>query len=266
MTDMTDREFIELEKHGAVTVMRMNRSETLNAWNVQMRNEMRDTVIDLIEDQDLRVLVITGTGRGFSAGEDVRGMGDLTALGTRGFRAHARMFHNVLDNIEQIEVPVIAAINGVAAGGGCELALSCDFRFAAESGRLGLPENNVGLIPGSGGISRLVKLVGPSHAKRLVMTGDIVPAARALEIGLVDEVYPDGELMPKTLEFAQTLAEKAPLALATAKLVINQCMNVDIETGRNFERIGQSVLKLTEDHKEGARSFIEKRKPEFKGR
>ncbi len=263
---MTDLKYLELEKHGAVTVMRMNRPETLNAWNLEMRHEMRDTVVELVEDQDLRVLIITGTGRAFSAGEDVRGMGDLTSLGTRGFRAHARMFHNVLDNIEQMEVPVIAAINGVAAGGGCELALSCDFRFAAESGRLGLPENNVGLIPGSGGISRLVKVVGPSQAKRLVMTGEVIPASRAKEIGLVDEVYPDDELMPRAMEFAQTLAEKAPLALATAKVVINQCMNVDIETGRNFERIGQSVLKLTEDHKEGALSFIEKRKPEFKGR
>ena len=263
---MTERDFINLEKDGAVTVMTMNRPETLNAWNVQMRNEMRDTIVELVDDADLRVLIITGTGRGFSAGEDVRGMGDLTSLGPRGFRAHARMFHNVLDNIEQIEVPVIAAINGVAAGGGCELALSCDFRFAAESGRLGLPENNVGLIPGSGGISRLVKIVGPSCAKRLVMTGEIIPAAKALEIGLVDEVYPDDELMPKAMAFAQTLAAKAPLALATAKVVINQCVNVDIETGRNFERIGQSVLKLTEDHREGARSFIEKRKPEFKGR
>jgi enoyl-CoA hydratase len=263
---MTDLKYLELEKHGGVTVLRMNRPETLNAWNLEMRHEMRDTVVSLVEDQDLRVLVITGTGRGFSAGEDVRGMGDLTALGPRGFRAHARMFHNVLDNIEQMEVPVIAAINGVAAGGGCELALSCDFRFIAESGRMGLPENNVGLIPGSGGISRLVKVIGPSQAKRLVMTGEVIDAARAREIGLVDEVYPDEELMPKALEFAQTLAEKAPLALATAKLVINQCLNVDIETGRNFERIGQSVLKLTEDHKEGAQSFIEKRKPVFKGR
>jgi enoyl-CoA hydratase/carnithine racemase len=263
---MTELKYLELEKHGAVTVMRMNRPETLNAWNLEMRHEMRDTVVELVEDQDLRVLIITGTGRAFSAGEDVRGMGDLTSLGTRGFRAHARMFHNVLDNIEQMEVPVIAAINGVAAGGGCELALSCDFRFAAESGRMGLPENNVGLIPGSGGISRLVKVVGPSQAKRLVMTGEVIPAARALKIGLVDEVYQDEDLMPKALEFAQTLAEKAPLALATAKVVINQCMNVDIETGRNFERIGQSVLKLTEDHKEGALSFIEKRKPVFKGR
>ena len=131
---------------------------------------------------------------------------------------------------------------------------------------MGLPENNVGLIPGSGGISRLVKIVGPSASKRLVMTGEIINAAKAADIGLVDEVHPDEVLMDKAVEFAELLASKAPLALGTAKLVINQCVNVDIETGRNFERIGQSVLKLTEDHREGAQAFVEKRKPEFKGR
>src|SRR5690606_8842508 len=173
---------------------------------------------------------------------------------------------NVFDDIEQMEVPVIAALNGVAAGGGLELALSCDFRFAADTARMGLPENNVGLIPGSGGISRLVKLIGPAKAKRLVMTGEIIPAARALEIGLVDEIVPADRLMARAMEFAEQLAQKAPLALGTAKLVINQCVNVDTETGRNFERIGQSVLKLTADHREGQTAFVEKRKPKFEGR
>ena len=259
-------QFIKLERRGPITVMTLDRPERLNAWNMEMRQEMRAAVTEMVEDNDLRVAIITGSGRAFAAGEDVRDMGDLTALGPRGFRRHVRLFHNVLDDIEQMEVPVIAAINGVAAGGGLELALSCDFRFAASSARMGLPENNVGLIPGSGGISRLVKLVGPSTAKRLVMTGEIIAAERALAFGLVDEVYDDDELMPKALEFAQLLAAKAPLALGTAKLVINQCVNVDLETGRNLERLAQSVLKLTEDHAEGARAFVEKRKAEFKGR
>ena len=259
-------EFIELTRDGAVATLRLNRPDTLNAWNLQMREEMRDAVRALVEDDELRAVIITGTGRAFSAGEDVRGMGDLSAVGPRGFRRRVRMIHNVFDEIEQMELPVIAAVNGVAAGGGCELALSCDFRFAADSARLGLPENNVGLIPGSGGISRLVKLVGPSKAKRLVMTGEIVPAEKALALGLVDEVVPADDLMARAREFAALLASKAPLAIGTAKLVINQCANVDTETGRNFERIGQSVLKLTEDHKEGSTAFVEKRKPDFTGR
>lgn len=262
----TDFEFVKLEKEGPVSVMTLNRPDSLNAWNLQMRQEMRDAVAAMVEDDELRAIIITGAGRAFAAGEDVRGMGDLSAVGPKGFRRRVRMVHNVFDELEQIEVPVIAAINGVAAGGGLELALSCDFRFAAESARMGLPENNVGLIPGSGGISRLVKLVGPAKAKMLVMTGEIVPAAKALEIGLVEEVVPDDALMDRAKEFAEKLAAKAPLAIGTAKLVINQCANVDTETGRNFERIGQSVLKLTEDHKEGSTAFVEKRKPQFKGR
>ncbi len=259
-------DFIAFDRHDTIAILRLNRPDNLNAWNLAMRQELRDAVRACVEDDDLRVLIITGTGRAFSAGEDVRGMGDLSAVGPKGFRRRVRMIHNVFDEIEQMEIPVIAAINGVAAGGGLELALSCDFRFAADSAKMGLPENNVGLIPGSGGISRLVKLVGPSKAKRLVMTGEIVPADKALAYGLVDEVVPASDLIDHAVAFAEQLAAKAPLALGTAKLVINQCANVDTETGRNFERIGQSVLKLTEDHVEGAKAFVEKRKPDFKGR
>lgn len=259
-------EFITLDREGPITILRLNRPDNLNSWNLQMREELRDCIQDRVEDDDLRVLIITGTGRAFSAGEDVRGMGDLSSVGPKGFRRRVRMIHNVFDEIEQMEVPVIAAINGVAAGGGLELALSCDFRFAADTAKMGLPEGNVGLIPGSGGISRLVKLVGPSKAKRLVMTGEIVAAEKALQLGLVDEVVAADGLMDHAVEFAETLAKRAPLALGTAKLVINQCVNVDLETGRNFERIGQSVLKLTDDHEEGANAFIEKRKPDFKGK
>ncbi|MBL4756945.1 MAG: enoyl-CoA hydratase/isomerase family protein [Rhizobiales bacterium] len=258
-------EFIKFDREGPITILRLDRPDNLNSWNLKMREELRDAVRDCVEDDELRVLVITGTGRAFSAGEDVRGMGDLSAVSPKGFRRRVRMIHNVFDELEQIEVPVIAAINGVAAGGGLELALSCDFRFAADNARLGLPEGNVGLIPGSGGISRLVKLVGPSKAKRLIMTGEIIPAQKALEIGLVDEVFAADALIDEAIAFAEILAARAPLAIGTAKLVINQCVNVDLETGRNFERIGQSVLKLSKDHEEGVQAFLEKRKAEFKG-
>ncbi len=259
-------EFIRLEQSDRVATLTLDRPDRLNAWNLQMREEMRDAVRALVEDDDLRVAIITGAGRAFAAGEDVRGMEDLSEVGPKGFRRRVRMIHNVFDEIEQMEVPVIAAINGVAAGGGLELALSCDFRFAAQSARMGLPENNVGLIPGSGGISRLVKLVGPAKAKRLVMTGEIVPAETALAYGLIDEVLPDDGLMDRAREFAALLASKAPLAIGTAKLIINQCVNADTEMGRNLERLGQSALKLSADHAEGTRAFVEKRKPEFKGR
>lgn len=258
-------QFVKVERDGQIATLRLDRPDRLNAWNVEMRAQMRAAIDGLVEDDGLRVLIVTGTGRAFSAGEDVRGMGDLTAVGPKAFRRHVRTVHNVFDQIEQMEIPVIAAINGVAAGGGLELALSCDFRYAASSARLGLPEGNVGLIPGSGGISRLVKLIGPSRAKRLIMTGEMIMADKALAIGLIDEVHPDDSLMDAVMGFARTLAARAPLALGTAKLIVNQCVNVDLETGRNFERIGQSVLKLTDDHAEGVKAFVEKRKPDFKG-
>ena len=259
-------EFLKLTRDEGVAVLTLNRPTTLNSWNQKMRDELRDAVRELVSDAELRVLVITGEGRAFSAGEDVRGMQGLAEIGTKGFRRVARDIHNVFDEIEAIEVPVIAAINGVAAGGGLELALSCDFRFAAETAKLGFPENDVGLIPGSGGCSRLVKLIGISKAKRLVMSGEMIPAPRARDMGLVDEVFSSEQLMAKALEFAQTLEGKAPLALGLAKLVLNACANVDPDTGRQLERLGQSILKKTEDHEEGAKAFVEKRKPKFKGK
>lgn len=262
---MSEVDFIAFDRRDHIAILRLNRPDNLNSWNLQMRQELRDAVQSCVEDDALRVLIITGTGRAFSAGEDVRGMGDLSDVGPKGFRRRVRMIHNVFDEIEQMEIPVIAAINGVAAGGGMELSLSCDFRFAADTAKVGLPEGNVGLIPGSGGISRLVKLVGPSKAKRLVMTGEMIKADKALQYGLVDEVYPADALLDEAVAFAELLATRAPLALGSAKVVINQCANVDTETGRNFERIAQSVLKLTNDHKEGAQSFIEKRKANFTG-
>ncbi len=259
-------EFLKLEMDGGVGVLTLNRPETLNSWNQKMRDELRDAMRELVADDALRVLVITGSGRAFSAGEDVRGMQGLSDIGTRGFRRVARGIHNVFDEIEAIEVPVIAAINGVAAGGGMELALSCDFRFAADTAKMGFPENNVGLIPGSGGCSRLVKLVGLARAKQLVMSGEMITAQRALDIRLVEEVLPSEQLMPRAMAWAQQLAGKAPQALGLAKIVLNSCMNVDPDTGRNLERLGQSILKKTDDHLEGARAFVEKRRPEFKGR
>ncbi|MEK7862945.1 MAG: enoyl-CoA hydratase/isomerase family protein, partial [Chloroflexota bacterium] len=216
-------EFLKLERDGAVAVLTLNRPASFNSWNAKMREELRDAVRGLAGDDSLRAAVITGEGRAFSAGEDVRGMQGLADIGTRGFRRVAREIHNVFDELESIELPVIAAINGVAAGGGLELALSCDFRFAADTAKLGFPENKVGLIPGSGGCSRLVKLIGLAKAKRLVMSGEMVPARRALEIGLVEEVFAPDRLMPRTLEFARQLASKAPLALGLAKLVLNAC-------------------------------------------
>jgi enoyl-CoA hydratase len=257
-----------LEEDGpdGVRVLTLNRPDKLNAWNTQMRRELRDAVDSAAADPKLRVLILTGAGRAFSAGEDVGGMQELAEIGTRGFRAAARTIHDVFDTIEAMEIPVIAAIDGVAAGGGFELALSCDFRVMTERSRFVMPEAKVGLIPGSGGCSRLVRHVGLGRAKELVMLGAGIPAGRAVELGLATEVVGEGRAVDAARKLADQILGLAPLAVGMAKLVLNTCTDVDAETGRRLERLGQSVLKTTSDHREGAAAFLEKRPPRWEAR
>lgn len=247
-------------------VITLNRPDKLNAWDSLMRSELRTAVEDAAGDPAVRALVLTGAGRAFSAGEDVGGMGSLADVGTRRFRAIARQIHDVFDMIESLEAPVIAAVNGVAAGGGFELALSCDFRVLAETARFVMPEVKVGLIPGSGGCSRLVRHVGLGRAKELVMLGLPVNAAEAQRMGLATRVVPEGGALDGARKLARQLAEFAPLALGMAKVVLNACADVDSESGRRLERLGQSILKTTEDHREGAQAFMEKRHPDWQAR
>ena len=263
---MSERFVLEEDRQEGIRVLTLNRPEKLNAWHAPMRQQLRAVVDGLVGDPGVRVVIVTGAGRAFSAGEDVTGMAGLTEIGTRGFRAVARQIHDVFDLIESIEVPVIAAINGVAAGGGLELALSCDFRVVSEDARLVMPEAKVGLIPGSGGCSRLVRLVGLARAKEMVMLGRPLDAAAAKAAGLATEVSPSGKTVDVALDLAAELGRFAPLALGMAKLVLNSCADVDAETGRRLERLGQSVLKTTDDHREAATAFVEKRPPRFTGR
>jgi enoyl-CoA hydratase/carnithine racemase len=256
---------LEEERGDGVRILTLNRPDRLNAWNATMRAEMRDAIDHAAADRDLRVLILAGAGRGFSAGEDVSDMGDLAAIGTRGFRAVARGIHDVFDTVELLEVPVIAAIDGVAAGGGFELALSCDFRVLGEGSRLIMPEGKVGLIPGSGGCSRMVRHLGLGRAKELVMLGGSLDAEQARVTGLATRVVPKGTAVDAAVAMAGELAKHAPLALGMAKLVLNTCTDVDSETGRRLERLGQSVLKTTNDHREGATAFLEKRAPQWTG-
>jgi len=264
-TEQEQGEFVRVSQpEPGIVVLRLNRPEALNAWHAPMRGELAAVIASLSLSQ-ARVILIRGDQKAFSAGEDVRGMGDLTRAGTRKFRAVARGIHAAFDALEALEMPVIAVIEGVAAGGGMELALSCDFRIAGEQARLGLPESNVGLIPGSGGCSRLVRCLGVARAKQVVMLEGMMNAQRANELGLLTRLVPAGQEMSEAMDMARKLAAKAPQALGMAKLVINTCADVDLETGRRLERIGQSVLKKTADHAEGAQAFLEKRKPNWTG-
>jgi len=259
-------QYLLLEEEGGVLTVTLNRPDKLNAWNREMIGELVDLGERLRTWEGLRVLVITGAGRAFSAGEDVGGMKALAEAPSRVYRELARRVHGFFDLLEELEVPVIAAINGVAAGGGLELALSCDLRIASDRARLGLPENNVGLIPASGGISRLVRLVGLARAKEIVLFGEMLGAEDALRLGLVNRVVPHDQFLEEVREVAKKLAEKAPLALGLAKLVLNRAVNASWEVGRELERLAQSALLPTLDHLEGVEAFLAKRKPRWQGR
>jgi len=263
----TDRSTIEWEvTDDGIGIIRLNRPDKLNAFDERMIREMRTLVWKANFDDKIRVLIITGNGRAFCAGRDIRGLDYENNLTTGQYRAYVRANHELFDDIENIEKPVIAAINGICAGGGVEMAIACDFRFASPAASFLLPENQLGVIPASGACSRMIQMIGIGRLKEMVIAVEPVSAEKAERIGLVNDVFAADELMDKTLAFARRLLTKAPQAMGMAKHIINICQNVDTETGRILERLGQSVLIRTEDNKEGMNAFQQKRTPQFKGR
>lgn len=250
---------------GGVATITMNRPNKLNAFNGTMLQEMSAALEEVIRRDDIRVLVLTGAGRAFSPGADFEWF-NLEEWAPVIRDRPRRVTHRFFDDLEYLEKPVIAAINGTCAGGGLELALSCDLRIAAEGARFGLPEVNAGIIPGSGGCSRLIEVVGIGRAKELALLGELIGAEKALAIGLANFVVPATELQAKVREVADTLIRKGPLAVGMAKHIINTARGVDPATARVLERLGQSVLVQSEDAREGVRAFREKRPPRWKGR
>jgi enoyl-CoA hydratase/carnithine racemase len=246
-----------------IATMTLNRPAALNCFNQDMFREWREVVEKVAYDRDIRVLVITGSGRAFSSGVD------LTVLGSEKsppeFRFYYRQNHRGFDDLEALEKPVIAAINGICYGGGVELALSCDLSFAAENARFCLIENQLGCIPATGACNRLIQFVGLAKTKELVISAEPIDAQEAWRIGLVNRVVKANDLMSEVYAYAEKLTKKAPLAMGMGKHIINLCLNTDMHTGRYLERLGQSVLVLSEDHKEGMSAFFEKRPPKFKG-
>jgi enoyl-CoA hydratase len=251
-------------RDGGVVVVTIDRPEALNALNREALSELRDRLRGLAVDTDVRVLVLTGAGdRAFAAGADIKEMSDMTVL-----EGHAwgTLGHECTRLLESMPKPTIAAVNGFALGGGCELALACDIRYASEQAKFGQPEINLAVIPGWGGTQRLARAVGPSLAKDLILTGRTIDAAEALRIGLVSAVYPPDELMEKALTAAAALAEKSPVALSAAKDAANRALQGDLGSGLSYEAILFAALFATEDQKEGMAAFVEKRAPRFQGR
>lgn len=262
---MSTYNYIAVEHEDGIYLCTFNRPDRLNAFHEPMREEMRQFMKAVREDPAARAIILTGKGRGFCAGEDVNEMPDRSSddYTTRDFRALARNIHNFIDDLEDIELPVIAAINGVCAGGGLEIALSCDFRVVAEGAKLGLPEMRVGLVPGSGGCSRLVKAVGFLRAKEIVLRGKMFDAQTADRYGLASEVVPDDQVVERAKALARELAQWSPAAVGLAKVIVKNCANTDLETSRNLERLGNSVLMKTPEHGEAVSAFLEKRPPSF---
>jgi enoyl-CoA hydratase len=255
---------IKYEKDGPLAIVTIDRPKSLNALNNEMISELHDCFDNIHNDLSVLCAIITGGGeKAFIAGADI---GELTTLDVSGGKALCDRGQELLFKIENLPQPVIAAINGFALGGGCELAMACDIRLASENAKLGQPEVSLGIIPGYGGTQRLPRLVGRGKAMEIILTGDMVGASEAKAIGLVDEVYPAVELMAKAREMALKIASKGPLAVRAAKDAINHGLEVDLATGCKHEAWLFAGICATEDKAEGTRAFLEKRKAEFKGK
>lgn len=248
--------FVKLEKQDHVGIMTISRPEALNALNSQVLADL-DAAIDRAEqDEEIYVVVLTGEGRAFVAGADIGEMREFSAIDGKRFGVHGG---NVFLKLENMSKPVIAAINGFALGGGCELAMACDIRLASEKAKFGQPEVGLGITPGFGGTQRLPRIVGVSKAMELILTGKTIGAAEAKTIGLVSEVYPPEELMDKAVEMAQMICANAQIAVCQSKRCIRMGMQADIHTAAAFEAEAFGVTCGTEDKNEGMGAFLEKR-------
>lgn len=257
-------ENILVEIDASAAIITLNRPDVLNALNAKLLSELSLALVELERDDTVRAIIITGAGsKAFAAGADI---GELNALKNAVEGAEkARIGQAVTLQIERLKKPVIMAVNGFALGGGCELAMAGDIRIASENARFGQPEVNLGLIPGYGGSQRTTRLVGKGMAMFLCLSGDMIDAKMAMEIGLVDRVVPQDELLPAVKKLAHTIGQKAPLAIQACKRAINAGAHLPIADALELEALEFGALVNTNDFKEGTSAFLEKRKAEWKG-
>jgi len=254
---------IRSERRGPVELLTLDRPKALNALDRATLEALLDCCERLGGDTSVRAVVLTGEGRAFAAGADIAEMRGLDAQQAEAF---SRLGHAVGDALESLAAPTIAAVNGYALGGGCELACACDWIYASEKARFGQPEVKLGLIPGMGGTGRLVRRVGSAWAKELVLGGEPIDAETALRIGLVNRLFAPDALLGSALDAAEKLADKGPLAIATAKRVILQGQDADSRTAHALEQAAFGVISAGAERVEGMDAFLEKRDPSFKDR
>jgi len=253
-----------VERDDAVAVVTLNRPKVLNALNAQTLTELAAAMAALKADAGVRAIVLTGAGeKSFVAGADIN---ELSALSPVAGKEHARAGQQVFDAIEQLGKPVIAAVNGFALGGGCELAMACTVRIAADGARFGQPEVNLGLIPGYAGSQRLPRLVGKGRALEILLTGDMISAQRAYEIGLVNRVVPAAELVSEAKTLAHALAGKAPIAVRYIIDAVNQGLDQPFANAAFLETSLFGTIAASADMREGTKAFLEKRKPVWQGK
>jgi enoyl-CoA hydratase len=247
-----------------VATVTINRPEKLNALNGQTKDELRDLFTRIKTDPLVDVVIITGAGdKAFGAGTDIA---ELSELDAEGGKAYSQKGQGVFDVIENLGKPVIAAINGYALGGGCELALACHIRIASEKAKFGQPEVNLGVIPGYGGTQRLARYVGKGRAMELILTGDLIDANEAYRIGLVNRIVPHQDLMSTAQALARTIASKGQIAIRMALKAVNMTQETTLTDGLQLESALFGICCGSEDAREGTRAFLEKRKPSFKNR
>lgn len=249
----------QVDKH--IALIELNRPKELNALNRQLMMEVRDAMKELDEDDNVRVIILTGGSKVFAAGADIKQMANATAIDMLNIDQFSTW-----DGIKKTKKPIIAAVSGFALGGGCELAMTCDMIVASDTAKFGQPEIKIGTMPGAGGTQRLTRAIGKVQAMELVLTGKFISAEEALNAGLINRIVPAELLLDETLKLAREIARQSPVAVKLAKEAVNNAFNSTLDEGLIFERKNFYLTFASEDQKEGMAAFVEKRNPEFKGR